>query len=243
MRATTLALVGVALLVSGCATLRPAPPVQDVAVAPSGIVPPSPRRTEPPEEPEPELQIACVQKRSVESWERRYRTQRAHWEDHLEHPRRGGRYFPEVQRMVDEAGLPPEVAFLPTLESGYRSDVHGLGGAGLWQLGASTARRYGLIVSGRRDDRLNPHLSTQVAIRHLRYLYERYGDWPLALAAYNAGEGRVDRALRLDPGASFWELAERRRLPAVTCAYVPKLLGLARVAHPDECEDALPGDF
>ena len=53
----------------------------------------------------------------------------------------------------------------------------------------------------------------------------------------HAGEGRVDRALRLSPGASFWDLAERGRLPPVTCAYVPKLLGLARVAHPDECED------
>lgn len=235
MRGASVRAVLAALLLSACATMRPAPgPL--VATAP--VVKPPPAVVEPPTaEKEPELRIACVQKRAVDTWERRYTLQRSHWEDHLEHPRRGGKYFPEVQRMVDEAGLPPEVAFMPTLESGYRSDVHGLGGSGLWQLCASTARRYGLVVTPKRDDRLNPHLSTRAAIRYLQDLYERYGDWPLALAAYNAGEGRVDRALRLHPGASFWDLAERGRLPAVTRSYVPKLLGLARVAHPDDCDD------
>jgi soluble lytic murein transglycosylase-like protein len=240
MRVSSILAIVAALLLSACATIRPVPAPPTVVTAPAER---APRAAVEPAPKEPELQIACVQKRSVDSWERRYRTQRANWEGHLEHPRRGRRYFPEVQRMVDEAGLPPEVAFLPTLESGYRSDVHGLGGSGLWQLGASTARRYGLVVSRGRDDRLNPQLSTKVAIRHLRYLYERYGDWPLALAAYNAGEGRVDRALRLSPGASFWDLAERGRLPPVTCAYVPKLLGLARVAHPDDCDDDAPEEF
>jgi membrane-bound lytic murein transglycosylase D len=224
-------MLAAALLVSACATIRPGPDDPRVAAAPAA----APEPEAPPAAREPELQIACVPERAVDSWEQRYRAKPAEWEGHLEHPRRGGRYLPEVQRMVDEAGLPPEVAFLPTLESGYRSDVHGIGGSGLWQLGAATARRYGLVVSGGRDDRLNAHLSTQVAIRHLQYLYERYQDWPLALAAYNAGEGTVDRALRLNPGASYWDLAERRRLPAITCSYVPKLLGLARVAHPEEC--------
>jgi membrane-bound lytic murein transglycosylase D len=233
MRASSLAVVAT-LVLSACATIRPAPEPPTVTTVP---VEPAPQAAIEPAPKEPELQLACVQERSVDSWERRYRTQRGHWEEHLEHPRRGGKYFPEVQRMVDEAGLPPEVAFLPTLESGYRSDVRGLGGSGLWQLCASTARRYGLVVTPRRDDRLNPQLATKAAIRYLQDLYERYGDWPLALAAYNAGEGRVDRALRLSPGASFWDLAERGRLPPVTCAYVPKLLGLARVAHPDDCDD------
>jgi soluble lytic murein transglycosylase-like protein len=234
MRVSRLLVVGVGLLLSACATIRPVPESPPLVTAPA----PSPVEREPSAAAraakEPELQIACVQKRSVDSWERRFR------EERRQHPRRGGRYFPEVQRMVDEAGLPPEVAFLPTLESGYRSDVHGLGGSGLWQLGASTARRYGLVVGRGRDDRLNPKLSTEAAIRHLQYLYERYDDWPLALAAYNAGEGRVDRALRLSPGASFWDLAERGRLPRITCAYVPRLLGLARVVHPDECDDDEP---
>jgi len=233
-----LVVVAAAMLVSACATLRPTPDDPRVATAAPAV--PAPEA--PPAAKEPELRIACVPERAVDSWEQRYRAKPGEWEGHLEHPGRGGRYLSEVQRMVDEAGLPPEIAFLPTLESGYRSDVHGLGGSGLWQLGAATARRYGLVVSGGRDDRLNAHLSTQVAIRHLQDLYERYQDWPLALAAYNAGEGRVDRALKLSPGASFWDLAEQRRLPAVTCTYVPKLLGLARVAHPDDCPEDVSAD-
>jgi len=242
MRGSSLLAVVAALLLSACATMRPTPAPPTVATAP---VVQAPRVVvEPPStEKEPELRIACVQERAVDTWERRYSAQRSHWEDHLEHPGRGAKYFPEVQRMVDEAGLPPELAVLPTLESGFRSDAHGLGGSGLWQLCASTARRYGLVVSPKRDDRLNPHLATKAAIRYLQDLYERYGDWPLALAAYNAGEGRVDRALRLHPGASFWDLAERGRLPAVTCSYVPRLLGLARVVYPDDCDDEADEPF
>jgi soluble lytic murein transglycosylase-like protein len=234
MRAMRGIVAGVAaLLLSACATLRPAPPEIASLPAPSAA---EPEAEQPSEDPR-DLQLACLPEKSIDAWEQRLRAKRQHYEDHLEHPRRGGRYLEDVQRQIDEAGLPPEVAYLPTIESGYRSDVRGIGGRGLWQLGESTARRYGLVVSGARDDRTNPHLSTQVAIRHLQYLYGRYGDWPLALAAYNAGEGRVDRALRLDPGASFWDLAERGRLPPVTCTYVPKLLGLVRVVYPDECED------
>lgn len=241
MRPTRFFAVGAGLLLSACATIQPRPEPPTIATVPTRPSrAPEPRVTsEAPKDKDKELQIACVQERAVDSWERRYRSQRSHWEDQLVHPRRGGRYFPEVQRLVDQAGLPPEVAFLPTLESGYRSDVHGLGGSGLWQLGASTARRYGLVVGSGRDDRLNPQLSTKVAIRHLRYLYERYGDWPLALAAYNAGEARVDRALRLSPGASFWDLAERGRLPRTTCTYVPRLLGLARAVSLDDCDDEI----
>ena len=232
-----LAMAAALVVLSGCAMMRPEP------ASPTFII--DTRKPVPPplvlEDRQPELQMACVQSTAVDSWERRYRSHRS-WEEHLDHPRRGGKYFPEVQRMVDEAGLPPEVAFLPTLESGYRSDAHGLGGSGLWQLCASTARRYGLVVTPKRDDRLNPHLATKAAISYLQDLYERYGDWPLALAAYNAGEGTVDRALRLHPGASYWDLAERGTLPAVTCSYVPRLLGLVRAVRPDECDDEQSDD-
>ncbi|HWP64858.1 MAG TPA: lytic transglycosylase domain-containing protein [Candidatus Limnocylindria bacterium] len=243
MRVTPLLAVVAALVVSGCATMRPEPASPSLAALPPVPEPPAVVEPEPEQKPEPQLQIACVEEPLVDTWERRYRAQRSHWEDHLDHPRRGGKYFPEVQRMVDEAGLPPEVAFLPTLESGYRSEVRGIGGLGLWQLCASTARRYGLVVTPKRDDRLNPHLATKAAIRYLQDLYERYGDWPLALAAYNAGEGRVDRALRLYPGASYWDLAERGQLPTVTCTYVPRLLGLVRAARPDECAEPSDDSF
>ncbi len=181
------------------------------------------------------FELACLEYQAIDKWERRYRTRPQEWRGHLDHPQRGVLYFAEIQRLVDAAGLPPELAHLPTIESGYRVDARGRGGRGLWQLGAATARRYGLVVHANRDDRLNPWLSTEVALRHLRYLHGRYLDWPLALAAYNAGEGRIDRARRANPGADYWELAARRRLPAATCAYVPKLLALARVAGPADC--------
>ena len=104
--------------------MRPEPVAPTLATVP---VQPEPPAVVELEEKQSDLQIACVQERLVDTWEHRYRSQRSHWEEHLDHPRRGGKYFSEVQRMVDEAGLPPELAFLPTLESGYRSDVRGLG--------------------------------------------------------------------------------------------------------------------
>src|SRR5439155_463797 len=86
---------------------------------------------------------------------------------------------------------------------------------------AERARRFGLVVNAHRDDRLQPERATRAAARYLHILYERYGDWPLALAAYNAGERRVDRALARDPEASFWSLAERGWLPRISREYVP----------------------
>jgi membrane-bound lytic murein transglycosylase D len=133
---------------------------------------------------------------------------------------------------VEEEGLPPSLALLPVIESSFQADAGALdGGRGLWQLQVRTARRFGLVVGKRHDDRLHPERATRAAARYLSALHERYGDWPLALAAYNAGEGRVDRALGRHPGASFWELAEARHLPRVSCDYVPRFLAVVRVVE------------
>jgi len=92
------------------------------------------------------------------------------------------------------------------------------------------------VVSRRRDDRLEPELATRAAARYLALLHAHYGDWPLALAAYNAGEGRVDRARDRAPGASFWQLAEDRRLPRASRDYVARFLALVRVVDgPADC--------
>src|SRR5437867_269858 len=91
-------------------------------------------------------------------------------------------------------------------------------------------RRFGLVVNAHRDDRLQPERATRAAAQYLRLLHERYGDWPLALAAYNAGEHRVDRALARDPEASFWRLAERGYLPRISREYVPRFFAVVRVA-------------
>src|SRR2546426_116934 len=92
------------------------------------------------------------------------------------------------------------------------------------------ARRFGLVVNAHRDDRVHPERATRAAAHYLRLLHDRYGDWALALAAYNAGERRVDRALARDPEASFWRLAERGYLPHTSREYVPRFYALLRMA-------------
>src|SRR5207247_1780227 len=113
-----------------------------------------------------------------------------------------------------------------------RHPAHPAGGAerGLWRLRRATARRFGLVVNAHRDDRVHPERATRAAAHYLRLLHDRYGDWALALAAYNAGERRVDRALARDPEASFWRLAERGYLPHTSREYVPRFYALLRMA-------------
>src|SRR5207247_9633519 len=136
-------------------------------------------------------------------------------------PPRGAAYLPRLRDVFAEDGLPSSLALLPIIESGFGTDAGSASGCrGLWQLKASTARRFGLVVSRRRDDRLEPDLATRAAARYLAVLHAHYDDWPLAIAAYNAGEGRVDRARRRNPGASFWQLTDDRRLPRPTPHYV-----------------------
>ena len=101
------------------------------------------------------------------------------------------------------------------------------GARGVWQLMPATARRYGLRVSVDRDDRTNLRLSTRAAARHLADLYDRFGDWPLALAAYNAGPERIEGAIARAGTQDFWAL--RPWLPAETQGYVPAVLRALRM--------------
>jgi hypothetical protein len=149
--------------------------------------------------------------------------------------------LPRLEAILAEHGLPRELVAVPAVESGYQAYARGdHGELGIWQLRPATARRFGLEVNARHDERVHVDGSTRAAARYLAFLYARYGDWPLALAAYNAGEGRVDRALAHRPGASFWELAERGALPAISREYVPKILAVVRVmASPTSCHEAV----
>jgi membrane-bound lytic murein transglycosylase D len=225
-------------------TLLAACGLRGVSVAPETRVPrvpddrsaaPLPRPTvRPLPAPVAYAQLPCIDGPEVDRWERHFEARRQQWRSLLVGPRRGGRHLPTVRRMIQDAGLPPGLALLPAIESGYRPDARGpRGSAGLWQLSAATARSHGLTVSETRDDRLDVERSTTVAISLLGNLHERYGTWPLALAAYNAGEGRVDRARSDQPEATFWDLSADRRLPPVTRRYVPKFLGLVRFATGD----------
>jgi len=152
--------------------------------------------------------------------------------------------LPHLEAILVAHGIPRELVAVPAIESGYQVAARGdHGELGLWQLRPATARRFGLEVNARTDERAHVDPSTRAAARYLAFLYARYDDWPLALAAYNAGEGRVDRALARRPGATFWELAERKALPPVSREYVPKILAVVRLtSSPESCPRALAGD-
>jgi membrane-bound lytic murein transglycosylase D len=155
--------------------------------------------------------------------------------------RPSGPILPRLEAILAEHDVPRELAAVPAVESGYRTTARGRHGElGLWQLRPATARRFGLEVSKHADDRKAVDSSTRAAARYLAFLYDRYGDWLLALAAYNAGEGRVDRALARHPGATYWDLVDALALPPISREYVPKILAVVQVtANPDACDATL----
>lgn len=134
-----------------------------------------------------------------------------------------------VLNILEREGLPRELLAVPLVESGFDPfAVSPKGARGLWQLMPDTARRYGLNSDGSFDERLDPLRSTTAAARYLKDLYGLWGDWALALAAYNAGEGRVGRALAASPSRDFLTLASSGLLPRETRQYVPAVLAAAR---------------
>lgn len=139
-------------------------------------------------------------------------------------------------------GLPPELAFLPVIESGFRPDLTSRAGAhGLWQFMPATAREYGLRVDWWADERTDPVLSTRAAATYLRDLHRMFGDWSLALAAYNCGPGRLRRTMNRVGADSFWELMDAGELPKETRGYVPTFFATAILASsPDDWNFFVP---
>jgi transglycosylase-like protein with SLT domain len=195
----------------------------------ASITPTTPAMTGP-------ARLECLDHPAIDVWETRLKTEQR-WRVATESSvARAEPYLVRVRAIFAEQGLPPGLALLPVIESGFRTNARGPGGSvGLWQFQVPTARRFGLVVSRKRDDRLDPEHSTRAAATYLRMLYERYGDWPLALAAYNAGEGRVDRALARRPGATVWDLVECRALPEASHDYVSRFLAVTRVVDDSPC--------
>ncbi len=147
---------------------------------------------------------------------------------------RAGWYLPDIRRELAAAGLPEDLAFLPVVESAFNPSARSRARAqGLWQFMKGTARLYGLRCDALVDERNDPYLATSAAVAHLRDLYAHFGDWTLALAAYNSGRGRVDRAIRRAGGErDFWRI--RRYLPRETRNYVPALWAvLVAVRNPE----------
>ena len=132
-----------------------------------------------------------------------------------------------IQRILVANALPPQLTAVVMVESG--GDANALspkGARGLWQLMPDTARRYGLRVDDRVDERVDPLKSTHAAVRYLRDLYGMFHDWPLALAAYNAGENRIQSLMDRTGIRRFTEMVDKRLLPPETVQYVPAVLNL-----------------
>ena len=136
---------------------------------------------------------------------------------------RSARFYPIFEEQLEAAGLPIDLKHLSVVESALRSwAVSPVGAGGLWQLMPQTARELGLIVNGELDERLDPWLGCEAGLDYLRIQHERYGDWALALAAYNSGPGNVNRAIRRSGSRNYWKL--RRFLPRETRHYVPNFI-------------------
>ena len=131
-------------------------------------------------------------------------------------------------------GLPPELLWVPLVESSFRSAaVSRSGAAGIWQFMAASARHEGLAIDEWVDERLDFWRATHAALDKLQHNHRYFGDWLLALAAYNCGLGRLDRIIEASGVDDFWELMRLGLLPSETASYVPKLLAVMQIAgHP-----------
>ncbi|MGA9073388.1 MAG: LysM peptidoglycan-binding domain-containing protein [Candidatus Sulfotelmatobacter sp.] len=140
---------------------------------------------------------------------------------------RSGRYHDMMVRILKQEGVPQDLIYLAQAESGFQpTAVSRAGARGIWQFMGSRAHGYGLQRSMWVDDRQDPEKSTRAAARHLRDLYGQFGDWYLAMAAYNSGPGTVQAAVRRTGYADFWELYRRNVLPKETRNYVPIILAV-----------------
>jgi len=144
---------------------------------------------------------------------------------------RSGRYAPMIRRILDEEGVPQELIYLAQAESGFLPRaVSRKKATGMWQFIQFRGREYGLMQTPFTDDRLDPEKATRAAARHLRDLYQAFGDWYLAIAAYNCGPLNVEKGIQRTGYADFWELYKRNVLPRETANYLPIILAMTIMA-------------
>ncbi len=145
--------------------------------------------------------------------------------------RRAGRYRPLIERIFAEEGIPQELIYLAQAESGFiPRAVSNRQAVGMWQFIAGTGSNYDLARTSIFDERLDPEKATRAAAKFLKDLHTRYGDWYLAMAAYNCGAGAVDRAVERTGYADYWELLKRHALPRETSNYVPIIVAMTIMA-------------
>ncbi len=185
--------------------VKPVPPAQRVPPVPKPVPPPSPVRH------------TVKLDRDTEMWIRRLPAEPSPFAKQT---------APALRRIFVEEGVPAPLIWLAEVESAFNPAARSpVGAAGLYQFMPATASRFGLTTTP-PDQRLDPELSARAAARYMRVLYKRFSDWPLVIAAYNAGEGRVGRTLSQNRASGFEEIAGA--LPLETRMYVPRVAAVIR---------------
>jgi len=149
---------------------------------------------------------------------------------------RSGKYMELMKEILKNKNVPEDIVFLSLIESGFNPHAYSVArAAGPWQFITSTAKRYGLAIDWWRDERRDPVKSTEAAANYLSDLYEMFGSWNLAMAAYNAGEGKILKALKRSKSDDYWPLLDTSYIRNETKNYVPKFIAASAIAsNPEE---------
>lgn len=148
---------------------------------------------------------------------------------------RSGKYIEMMKKILRENDVPEEIVFLPLIESGFNPNAYSHArAAGYWQFISSTAKRYGLKIDWWKDERRDPVKSTVAAANYLRDLYGMFGSWNLAMAAYNAGEGKIMRAISKTRSDDYWSIVKTEHIKNETKNYVPKFIAASLIANSPE---------
>jgi len=144
---------------------------------------------------------------------------------------RSGKYLDLMKEILKANNIPEDIAFLSLIESGFSPNAYSVARAvGPWQFIASTGKRYGLKIDWWRDERRDPVKSTAAAASYLKDLYEMFGSWNLAMAAYNAGEGKILKAVNRTKGGDYWSLLNTSYIRRETKEYVPHFIAARMIA-------------
>jgi membrane-bound lytic murein transglycosylase D len=147
----------------------------------------------------------------------------------------GTQYREVVENLLEENGIPPHLYYLAMIESGYYTRATSIAKAvGVWQFIPATGKRYGLEVNPYNDERRDPIRATEAAAKYLKDLYNVFGSWYLAIAAYNAGEFRIMTSVIRGKSRDFWTLVKMRVLPSETANYIPKFLAAITIGENPE---------
>lgn len=207
---------------------KPLPPHPTTPQKPLPPHPPTPQPTLPPHPTQPPA--APAPPPAVEKARNRYVENKQVWLRKLANrpaPARAAALLPELKKIFRAEGIPPELVWQAEAESSFNPAARSpVGAAGLYQFMPATAQQYGLRLSP-GDERLDALKNARAAAKYLNVLHGRFGDWPLALAAYNCGEGRVSKTLRSTGGKTFDDIHDK--LPAETRMYVPKIAALVQI--------------